>query len=341
MSLNKEDQPRLFLITTIYGHRDRLERTLQSVLEQTSADFVHYIYDDAGPENCDDVIETYRKKALERHTPFNVIYEKGQANLGVDGAHQRAFSLCTCPYFMWLDVGDYLDPAFIANALKEVQKHPECSFFHFNDRSYDETSGVWKKPTSAQFKMKELAREDQLPNFLGNANIYFHHFIVKFQDYKSINPSLFIQDGRKNGGLWYDAQIVFEMVCANQKMHFVKKPLSFVFQDPHSVATFGKYDEALKRENEMALLRQLKCPSERIQFIEDYQRFLDAALSVKKLCLSGQKKEAVSVYQGCRRFMKDHHLPSHYFVYRDRAHFFFRCAKNPLLLKVYRKLKHC
>jgi GT2 family glycosyltransferase len=199
MSPKYEDHPQLFLITTIYGHRDRLERTLNSVLQQTSGNFIHYIYDDVGPENCDEVVEAYRKAASERPIPFTVIYEKGKVNLGVDGAHQRAFSLCTCPYFMWLDVGDYLDPAFIENALKEVPKHLECSFFHFNTRSYDEAHGLSKKPTSAQFKMKELAREDQLPNFLGNANIYYHHFVVNFHDYKQINPSLFIQDGRKNG----------------------------------------------------------------------------------------------------------------------------------------------
>jgi hypothetical protein len=91
----------------------------------------------------------------------------------------------------------------------------------------------------------------------------------------------------------------------------------------------------------MTLLHQLKYPNDRICFIEDYQHFLDAVLSIKKLCLSGQKKEAVSVYQDCRRFMKEHRLPSNYFVYRNRAHFFYRCAKNPLLLRLYRKLKHC
>ena len=331
----------LFLVTTVYNGGNRLQRTLDSLLEQTSASFVHYIYEDGSPKPSDAIIQDYILKVKVRKDPYKVIFEHGIKNIGVDAAHQHCFSLCQGTHFMSLDQGDYVTKDFVEKSIGIITKHPGYGWYHFNSISYDEKNGLWKRPDSVSFKSKELKRPDQLPNFLSNRNFFFHHFLTDYAAYRKINPDFFIQDGHSNGGLWYDAQIIFEMLANYQSMYFVQDPLSRVLQDPHSVATSGKYDEATKRQNELFLLKKLSFPEERIAFIQDYMSFLDNSLAIKKLALNGQKSQAVQTYRNCLDFMAKYHLPSFYFVDKKRAHFFASCAKNPLLLASYKKVRHC
>ena len=329
----------IFLVTSVYNGGERLKKTLGSVAAQTNCNFVHYIYDDGSPCPSDEIIKNYCQQVKKRTHPYEVIYEKGFPNIGVDAAHRHCFQKCSGTHICWLDQGDTLDPHFIEILTKDIQKHSDCTWFHINSVSQDLQGEVSKKPDSASFHIKNLSQKDQKPFVYSGHDFFYHLFVVNFSALIAHNPSLLIEDGHQNGGFFYDAQIALIMATANEKMFFEKRALTQILIDPKSVATSFQWDPQKMRQAAIRILTTLNFPKTDVTFYQDFQKFVEDSLSLKTLALSHQKMKAKITWTNLRSFMKAHNFPSYYFVYRKRAHFFYRCSQDPLLLAFYRRLK--
>ncbi len=61
---DKSEKPLIFLFTCIKDGRKYIWKLFESLLEQTSNNFVHFIYDDGSNDPIEDLVETYKEKAF-------------------------------------------------------------------------------------------------------------------------------------------------------------------------------------------------------------------------------------------------------------------------------------
>jgi glycosyltransferase involved in cell wall biosynthesis len=334
------NQITFFVVTTLYKSNGTIQKTFDSMLAQTFSHIVHYIYDDGSPENPDAIVDSYIKAVKERKQPYTVIYEKGFKNLGVDFAHQHGFQKMTGTHFMWLDSGDYLDPRYFEIVERAIRSHPECTWFHTNVSFYSPKKGVFLKNKGKQYHLCNLRRKDQRPFGLSGRDFFYHHHVVSVSAYRSINPQMIFLDGHLFGGLYYDGQIFQALAAAEQKGCYLAKPLSFIQDVPGSAGMAVKIDLYKQRKGIKEMFRYLALTDEQKRFANGYYDFLDLSVAVEGHCLTGETQKAIQSYKDTKKYLKDNQLPHYYFVNQSRAKRFYIFARLPILLRLYKKIRH-
>lgn len=330
--------PLFFVITTLYNSQKTIEKTLESMLGQTSSNFVHYIYDDGSPENCDALIEEYIQEVGKRSRPYKVIYEKGRKNLGVDGAHIYCFKKIDLPFFTWLDSGNVVTPCYFAEFEKAISAHPDYAIYQADYFPYPQASRRLH-PVSASLDKKNFVREDILPNLCSATNIVCEMVIINLKRYQNINPAWLFLPNKEYGGFYYDSQILFELAAAGERRYFIDKPLSYVLCDPHSASTAFRLNPKLIAQGESQLLKTLNFSSARRGFVLEYLSFLELVEAIPSLCLTSREKDAIETYQEALEFIAEKKLPSYYFPLQKNKRRFYWLAKHPHWLHWYKKMK--
>ena len=210
----KQQQPKIAIITTIYNDYDVVKKLLKALLEQTSNNFIHYIYDDGSSSIDNKLITEYIDCAKKRNKPYKVIFIKGAINIGCQKAHEYMFRYIKEDYFSWVDSDDSVTKNFVKVICKHIKKHPETTVFHLNSIIYyDSEYKVRKKhSTGFYYSQKELRKKDQLLNYCFNSESKFYHeFVIKKADLLKINPNLTIFCDDHFQTNWYDAQLMFQL----------------------------------------------------------------------------------------------------------------------------------
>ncbi len=274
-------EPLLCVVTTIYNARAVLPITLASLLSQTSTRFIHVIYDDGSADDCSDLIARYKESCIVRGKGPDVLYLRGQTNMGCDLAHQFCFAHLPieCTHFCWLDAGDWVVPSFVERFYKIATRHSRCNWFHFNSRHYDKDSSEFVGKDSYHSFWKRYLRANEQWPAIAFKQFYYHVMIIEKAFFLSVNPQVYIGGPAVHGGAFYDAQIVASLSVARAKMHYEKKCLVYVLSDPNSVAASfssmsGKGDIFL-----FDYLRQLDLPSASIRA---YERYLQLCFEISQ-----------------------------------------------------------
>ena len=214
---------KLLIVTTFYNEKERLKLTLDNMLCQKSANFVHLLIDDGSTKNfSDEIVRDYMKQS--KHP---VIFEKHD-NAGINEVHMRAFKRTAefgCSHFMWLDCGDGLNE----NSVEEINNIIECepsSWLHL-DGFYISEKDNRKVRMSTKTYLPYLKKSDQFLPFCFSISTY-GHFVVPYEIYSKFNPAFELVEG-----FYYDAQIIGALSLNNCPHYFVKKPLSFIEDDRH------------------------------------------------------------------------------------------------------------
>lgn len=98
-------QVRLTVFTPTYNRVGLLRRTFESLLRQTSKDFLWLIVDDGSSDNTKETVDSWRKEADE--AGFEIRYHYRE-NGGKMRAHNTGVNLCDTDLFFCLDSDDYL-----------------------------------------------------------------------------------------------------------------------------------------------------------------------------------------------------------------------------------------
>lgn len=104
------------VFTPAYNRAHTLERTYQSLLEQTSYDFKWLIIDDGSTDGTRELVEKWQKNT----NPFEIIYEYKQ-NGGMHTAHNRAYQLIDTELNVCIDSDDCM-PADAIQKISEFWK---------------------------------------------------------------------------------------------------------------------------------------------------------------------------------------------------------------------------
>lgn len=114
---------KLTVFTPTYNRKELLKRVYDSLLRQTSDDFVWLVVDDGSTDDTKSLVDKWIQEGK-----IDIRYKYCE-NGGKMRAHNRGVELCDTPYFVCLDSDDYFVDSAVSdlieayeNALKEFEK---------------------------------------------------------------------------------------------------------------------------------------------------------------------------------------------------------------------------
>ena len=120
------DDIKISVIMPVYKVEDYVARAIESILEQTLADFEFLIVDDGTPDRSGDICDEYAKK----DTRIRVIHKE---NGGAPSARNTAIDLARGKYVYFLDSDDWAGPRMLADMYEMAEKNQAdlvvCGFY--------------------------------------------------------------------------------------------------------------------------------------------------------------------------------------------------------------------
>lgn len=116
--------PTVSVIIPNYNHEAFLKQRINSVLNQTYADFEVIILDDHSTDNSSRIIEAYRDHPKVKHIIYNA------ANSGSTFKQwQKGLESATGQYIWIAESDDYCDNSFLSTAMENLTAHGSSLFF--------------------------------------------------------------------------------------------------------------------------------------------------------------------------------------------------------------------
>ena len=114
--------PLFSIITVVYNDAANLEKTIQSVVNQTSRDFEYIVIDGGSKDGTLDIIRKYEK---------NINIWKSEADQGIYDAMNKGIKLAKGTYINFLNAGDsYFNSDVLRLISEQVQKKPSVQLLY-------------------------------------------------------------------------------------------------------------------------------------------------------------------------------------------------------------------
>ena len=125
--LDKEIMKKVSIITINLNNRTGLEKTIKSVVAQTSGDYEFIVIDGASTDGSVDVIEKYKE---------HITYSLSEPDKGIYEAMNKGIKSAKGEYLYFLNSGDiYASETVLENAFKEVVHDSfVCGNFYFESK---------------------------------------------------------------------------------------------------------------------------------------------------------------------------------------------------------------
>jgi glycosyltransferase involved in cell wall biosynthesis len=116
----------------VYNGERFLEETLQSILNQTSADFELIISDNASTDRTSEIAQAYAKRD-ER-----IRYYRNEKNMGPGWNVRRVYELASGKYFKQAAADDLIEPDYLRRCVQILESDPGCVLVHTRTKEVDE-----------------------------------------------------------------------------------------------------------------------------------------------------------------------------------------------------------
>jgi len=139
------------VITPAYNTERYIGDAIESILQQTFADFEYIIIDDCSKDTTWEIIQNYAKK------DSRIIALRNEKNLGIAGNRNRGLRESRGKYVVWQDADDISLPQRIEHQYQFMEAHPEVGIVggylqFFNE--YGNTTVRKYKPDDASLRKK-------------------------------------------------------------------------------------------------------------------------------------------------------------------------------------------
>ncbi|HOA32773.1 MAG TPA: glycosyltransferase family 2 protein [Clostridia bacterium] len=118
------------IITPVYNEEKYITQCIESVLNQTYANFELILVDDGSTDNCVQIMDDYAKKDAR-------VKVHHQENQGPIAAKDKAISLATGEYCVFLDSDDYFEPILLETVYEAI-KRTNCDLCMYKWYNVDE-----------------------------------------------------------------------------------------------------------------------------------------------------------------------------------------------------------
>ena len=211
--------PKLSIIIPVYNVEQYLPRCIDSILEQSFADFEAIVINDGSTDMCRLIIDEY----ANQDSRIKVIH---QENMGVSAARNSGLRVARGKYIGFVDADDWIDPnmykILISNMEKENCQIASCTWMdnydHRNQKKYD--SKLHSQVMSGMDYMKHLF--DMPPTISGSVCLkLFYREHIKYR----FDKKYFICE---------DNLFVAQYCQGVQKAVYINQPLYHVFNRSNS-----------------------------------------------------------------------------------------------------------
>ena len=137
--------PKISVVVPCYNQAQYLEECLQSVLEQSYADWECIIVNDGSPDNTEEVA----KKWVAKDARFKYLLKE---NGGLSSARNAGIEIAEGEWILPLDADDKIGARYLELAEKEFDEN--YTIIYCEAEFFGEKQGKWKLP---EFSVKELA----------------------------------------------------------------------------------------------------------------------------------------------------------------------------------------
>lgn len=132
--------PRVSVIVPVYNSREYLGPCVESVLNQSYADFELILIDDGSTDGCAEMCD---RLASSDHR-VRCVHMK---NSGVSAARNLGLSLATGEYVTFVDSDDYVSEGFLASAVGLMESDEELDFVQYSMDRFD-SNGIFYREES-------------------------------------------------------------------------------------------------------------------------------------------------------------------------------------------------
>ena len=128
----QNDSPRLSIGLPVYNGGAYLAQALESILAQSFTDFELIIADNASTDGTPGIIQEYASRDRR------IRVQRNEQNIGAAGNFNLAFELARGEYFKWAAHDDVLDPRFLEECIKVLDRDPSVVLCYSRVAQIDE-----------------------------------------------------------------------------------------------------------------------------------------------------------------------------------------------------------
>ena len=157
--MNRQYQNDLIsVITPVYNAGKYLERTLQSIFNQTEGNFEIVLVDDCSKDNSAQIIADFQKTHPE------IVYHRQEKNMGAAAARNTALELASGRYVAFLDSDDIWKPEKTAKQMA-LMREKDAAFSFTAIEMMDEEDQLTKpkRPVKAEVDYRFLLHNTMIP----------------------------------------------------------------------------------------------------------------------------------------------------------------------------------
>lgn len=242
--MNKSNTPLVSVVVITYNSSRHILETLESVKAQTWKDIQLVISDDASRDDTVQVCSEWIKENKSRFLETKIITV--EKNTGTSANCTRGFRETTGEWVKLIAGDDVLLDNCIADNLEYVERFPEACFVISDVQEIDENSlfiETNKKNEALIFITDKKSKKDQLkaysrwPEFLNTPTFFYKKELIDIIGYYD-----------EEFKIYEDMAMVFKIIEAEIKMHYLRKPTVKYRVHPNSTSRSKLIDEIREKE---------------------------------------------------------------------------------------------
>ncbi len=156
--------PRIVIGMPVYNGGKHIAQTIDSILDQTFADFHLFISDNASTDNTGEICQAYAE------SDQRITYYRQQKNLGMAPNFNFVFRPDGAPYFKWAAHDDVIQPDYLLSCIEFLDKDPSLAMVHCPTSRIDDNG--YKTGTYQDIGLSACTISDRFWRVLWTVNIY-------------------------------------------------------------------------------------------------------------------------------------------------------------------------
>jgi glycosyltransferase involved in cell wall biosynthesis len=185
--------PKVSVILPNYKHAKFLQQRIDSILQQSFADFELIILDDKSPDNSIEIIEKYRGNKHISHIVYN------EVNSGRTFAQwSKGVALSSGEYIWMAESDDAAHPDFLATMVKILDENRQVSAAYCQSYAIDEAgtvSGTWLRLSD------KLDEKKWRSDFISRGTEYIKNYMIYVNVIPNASAVLFRKSAREQWGI--------------------------------------------------------------------------------------------------------------------------------------------
>ncbi len=127
--------PLVSILVPVYNTAPYLREAIDSMLDQTFADFELIVLDDCSPDNAEEILDTYNDPRIVRY--------KGEKNVGLSNVLNVGIGMARGKYIARMDSDDISLPQRLQVQVDYLEKHPDVDLVSVGMRLFGAKEGTW------------------------------------------------------------------------------------------------------------------------------------------------------------------------------------------------------